>query len=212
MLINNRRRFSRAFLIILTVLLAVGLVGSTFIGSCKGPETPPVPPTNQDGTDPVPQTQEEQLKNIIADLREEAAQKPDDINVLKGLARVHLQLASLYTQSAREAEAGQELEAAAANYNNALEIDPDNAELVAELALTLTYQGKNDEALEAANRAVNIDPENVLAHYYRGVVLQARGDRGGAVTEWQTVIDIAPESEVAAQAQRLIKENEENKD
>ena len=94
-----------------------------------------------------------------------------------------------------------DLEAAIEAYQQAIELDPNNVDLLAELARIQVYSstlktvdeetiGRLNEALETINRAVALEPENSDAHAIKGFALDwlsdpniVTGDRDVLLTE-----------------------------
>jgi|GEM_PF-4915579 len=203
---GTRGPFARAMLIILIVVLGVGLVGSAFIGSCSGPPPKTDPQAEKGPAAPEEESPDQRLRNVIAQLEGEAGKKPSDADVLKGLARAHMELAGFLGETGQRTESGKELEAALAAYSKALAVSPNDATLLAELALTFSHLGRAQDARDTADKAVSLDPGSAVAHFYRGLILAAQGDTHSATREWETVVKTAPGSELAARAGQLIQE------
>ncbi len=77
------------------------------------------------------------------------------------------------------------LEQAESASRRALKLDPDLAEAHASRGLTLTYQGKFDEASEEFEQAIELDSTSFEAPYYYARSLQARGNIEKAVIYYE---------------------------
>lgn len=80
---------------------------------------------------------------------------------------------------ARRLEALNDLTGAQAALRRALDLDPESAELHAELAGFYARQDKADEAMAAAQQALGLDKDNVEAHRIMGLVDAALADSQG---------------------------------
>jgi cytochrome c-type biogenesis protein CcmH/NrfG len=96
--------------------------------------------------------------------------------------------------------------AAADAFAGALEIDPNHGPSRADLGAALLYQGMLRLARVELRRAIELDPTILEAHINMGITYShaTPPDPSAARKEWQTVIDLAPDSELAAQAQRYL--------
>ena len=96
--------------------------------------------------------------------------------------------------------------AAADAFAGALELDPNHAPSRADLGAVLLYQGMLRLARVELRRAIELDPTILEAHINMGITYShaTPPDLPAARQEWQTVIDLAPDSELAAQAQRYL--------
>jgi DNA-binding winged helix-turn-helix (wHTH) protein/Tfp pilus assembly protein PilF len=74
----------------------------------------------------------------------------------------------------------------------ALRIDPANADAVAGLALSLLGEGKDEQAREAARRALELDPETAEAHRALGTLARSAGDFAGAERHLRRALETAP--------------------
>jgi len=83
-------------------------------------------------------------------------------------------------------------EAAAAESQRAIDLDPKNALAHYNLGLVLAMQGKPDEAAAEFQRATDLDPENALAHYNLGVVLAMQGKFDQSISSLQRAIELLP--------------------
>jgi tetratricopeptide (TPR) repeat protein len=83
-------------------------------------------------------------------------------------------------------------EEAIAQFEKAIELQPDYAAARTGLASALSKLGKLDEALAELRRAIASDARYAPAHYELGVTLAQRGDAAAAVAEWRAAIESDP--------------------
>jgi cytochrome c-type biogenesis protein CcmH/NrfG len=125
-----------------------------------------------------------------ATLRQSAERDPRD-------ARVRIELGNVYFDSERFADA-------ARWYEEALKIEPRNVSVSTDLGISYYYMNQPDRALAQFERSLAIDASHTKTLLNVGIVrAYGKDDLGGAVTAWERVVAIAPESpegKVAKQA------------
>jgi cytochrome c-type biogenesis protein CcmH/NrfG len=93
-------------------------------------------------------------------------------------------------------------------YSRAVELDPKNAQWLLRLAGAYIFQQKFEEAAGTLRQAAEIEPNSPEVRLLLGLALSriepAQVD--AAVQEWRKVIELAPGSELAAQASSYINE------
>jgi Flp pilus assembly protein TadD len=126
---------------------------------------------------------------LIAQLLVEASQNPDDAEVLFDLGETYFQ-------------AGQ-WQPAIDWFGKLLEIDPSNLHAYTDVGTSHFNLGQYEEAKAAWLDALEIDPDDVQAHYNLGFLYANAEplDLVAARQEWQTTVDLAPDSELASIAQ-----------
>ena len=112
----------------------------------------------------------------------EAAARQADI-------RQHIARGAVLARKADYALAEQE-------YREALQLDPQNADLYVSLAYVLIPQQKWDDTESAARTALRLDPKNDMAHNNLGVALGSKGDLDGAISEFREAIRLNPNYDV----------------
>jgi superkiller protein 3 len=103
-------------------------------------------------------------------------------------------------------------EAAAAALRRARDIDAQYLPVRVRLADTLLAGHELDDSESEYRSILSIYPELALAHYGMGRVLKAKGDAGGALHEYQTAVDLAPEFGAAQYALSLAYRDAEQPD
>ena len=116
-----------------------------------------------------------------SDLRATAEKNPGD-------AAVRVQLANLYFDSER-------FQDAATWYEEALKINPRDADASTDLGIAYYYMNQPDRALEQFERSLAADPTHSKTYLNIGVVRAfGKQDLEGASKAWQKVIDLSPDS------------------
>jgi tetratricopeptide (TPR) repeat protein len=115
------------------------------------------------------------------------------------LANMHADLAQAYTDANLPREAIGE-------YEKAVLLCPDFADLRTKLATLLRQSGELTRAKEQYEAAVATRPKYVLARVLLGVTLLALGDMDGAETAWRDALEIDPSSVSAKMYLRMLKE------
>jgi cytochrome c-type biogenesis protein CcmH/NrfG len=126
----------------------------------------------------------------VASLRESAGRNPRD-------ARVRIELGNVYFDAER-------FEDAAQWYEQALQIEPRNVNASTDLGISYYYMNQPDRALSQFQRSLEIDPSHTKTLLNVGIVrAYGKDDLEGAVTAWQRVLEVGPDSpegKVARQA------------
>ena len=163
-----------------------GLLVGWIIGTQQAPPPVPPPPTASQPAAPAAPVFDAQR---AVELERQADAQPTD-------AAVRETLGDLYFDAER-------YEDAVPWYEAALKIDPGKTDVSNNLALSYFATTQVDRALAQLDRSLAIDPRNVKALFSQGIV-RARGkqDLAGAAESWQRVVDVAPDSQEARQAQQ----------
>ncbi|HUG22320.1 tetratricopeptide repeat protein [Piscinibacter sp.] len=138
--------------------------------------------------DAVARAQTEQIAAMVERLAERLKTQPDDPAGWQMLARS-------YTVLGRHAQA---VEA----YRAANRLQPDNATVLADLAVALTLvNGRNTQGEPAAlvERALTLDAKNTKALAFAGMVAFDRKDYSTAVRRWEALARIEPAGSPYAQ-------------
>ncbi len=88
----------------------------------------------------------------------------------------------------------QEFEASIADFQRALEIDPDFGDVHQSLAHAYEKLGDYDSALEAAKRAAECNPDDFLTHTSLSIIYQRKGMIAEAEAEKATAAEIQQRS------------------
>jgi tetratricopeptide (TPR) repeat protein len=116
------------------------------------------------------------------------------------LANLHAEVADAYSDLGLYREAAQELQ-------KALSLCPTFADLQTRLGKVLRDSGELAAAQRAFEAAVAANPKFVTARIQLGVVKFSIGDRKGAESEWEEVLNIAPDDRFAAMYLRMSRAN-----
>lgn len=160
--IARRRKQQKIIFGILTVVLGVGLIGSSMFWAFGGSDN--LPKTKAANVQPDV-TVEEQIADLEAKLK-------DDAKNIKLLS----QLAGLYRNSGQNQKSID-------TYLKAIEIKPGDGELHKELGVTYFFIGDYDKATAQVQEALKIKPSDAYAHYYLGQFYAYRSDDGRDVAK-----------------------------
>ena len=90
-------------------------------------------------------------------------------------------------------------------YERAVELDPRNADASTDLGVSYYYSNKPDQALAQFERSLAISPTHTKTLLNKGIVLAfGKQDLKGAATEWQKVVELAPDSPEGQAARRAL--------
>ena len=128
----------------------------------------------------------------LAELQTCVAANPDNLDCT-------LELGSLYYRAGQWPQAQ-------VNYERAVKLAPGNVEALVKLAGTYIYQLMFEQAATTLSRAVTLQPDSPEIHLLLGLALSKLDPprKDEAIAEWRKVIDLAPGSTWAAQADSLI--------
>lgn len=163
--------------------IVFGLLVGWMIGTQQAPApVAPVAPVAQTAAADAAPPPLDQAR--ATELEQRATADPSD-------AAVRIELANLYFDAERFAQA-------APWYEAALAIDPGNAGASTDLGVVYFYQGEFDRALAMLDRALAIEPDHIKALLNQGIVrVRGKQDLVGAVEAWEKVVELAPDSEEA---------------
>jgi len=90
-------------------------------------------------------------------------------------------------------------------YEKALELDPKNADASTDLGVSYYYGNKPDQALAQFEKSLAISPTHTKTLLNKGIVLAfGKQDLKAAATEWQRVVELAPDSPEGQAARRAL--------
>ena len=81
---------------------------------------------------------------------------------------------------------------AIADINEAIRLDPENADNYNVRGLARLAKGNKDGAMADYNEAIRLDPKLALAYYNRGIARQEKGDQDGAIADYSEAIRLDP--------------------
>jgi len=206
----RRARYDKKFRILLiigTVFLAVGLVGSFALWSLP---TAPQPRASTEDQANQPRDYsylEEEIKSNQQALEE----SPDDPKLLTKLANAYYDLGVNQMMDGIDIEAATgNLKKALANYESALENTPDDVELHLQAAAAAFYSMETDKAEEHYKQALGVDPSSIEARIdYGKFLLYGRSDFAGAKQQWRDAIALEPAPAVKETLEALIEQAEQ---
>jgi len=90
-------------------------------------------------------------------------------------------------------------------YRQALELEPDNADVSTDLGVSYYYLNQPDRALAQFQQSLAIDPTHTKTMLNEGIVLAfGRQDLDGAARAWRRVVELAPQSPEGQAARRAL--------
>ena len=154
-------------------------------GSTSAPANMPgLPANNQAFT-------QEMLAQSAAPLQQALARNPRDITVL-------LQLGNLYYD-------GGAYPKAIDYYQQYLQVDSRNPDVITDMGTALFYNGDPDRALKEFDRSLALRPNHPGTMFNVGVVKwQGKGDAPGAIAEWQRLLQLNPNYAERAKVEEFI--------
>jgi len=180
----KRNKLQKAVFVVLTALIAIGLViplASLFQKQPAG------------GGDQSVTSSQQSLQEKLSGLEAKAKENPGDVNVLMDLAETYL-----YASKADQA---------VKIYEQVLALDPNNAEARIDIATIYYYSSKNDQAISQLKELINKDPNNQSAHYLYGIVLgTGKKDYTAGTQELEKFIALAKEGPDVEKAKQIINE------
>jgi tetratricopeptide (TPR) repeat protein len=99
---------------------------------------------------------------------------------------------------------------AIAEYDEAIRLDPKNAEAYLQRGIAYSGKGDEDRAFAEYNLAIQINPNYAEAFHYRGIIYQGKGDNALAIADYTQAIRINPNLLYAYFLRGMIREG--NKD
>ena len=183
--VDRRRRWRRrALLLVLALAVAAGAL--LVLPSALSQREPGQTITGN----------EQSVDGTTASLERAVAETPEDPAAHRALARVLLD--------------DEELVGALQHYDEAARLDPGDAESRAYAGWIVSLAGLPDDALERLDAAVTADPTYPDAHFFRGMVLlRGKGDATGAEAELRRYLELAPDTPMRDQVDRLLAELED---
>lgn len=188
-----------------TVITAVsfacfGVLVGWILGSQQtGPATAPAPtqqaaatggspgPADAAGTDPAPPLD----LNRATELERTANAQPAN-------AGVRVDLGNLYFDAKR-------FDQAIPWYLAALKLNPKDADVSTDLGVSYYYSNQIDQALAQLDHSLTIDPKHAKTLLNQGVIRAfGKEDLAGAMQSWERVVQVAPGTPEAQQAQKFL--------
>jgi cytochrome c-type biogenesis protein CcmH/NrfG len=181
------------------VLAASGMAATLVLAApaCKRSKEPP-PPAPASPVQETPQAASRPppppaAQKRIASLRAAVERDPKDVASWIALGNAYFDL----DQKADAVQA----------YGKALELQPDNPDVLTDQGVMYRQLGASDKALVNFEKASSINPKHVQSLLNLGIVYaQDLKDFDGAIKRWERVIAVAPSSPQASRARAYIEE------
>ncbi|RUW28025.1 MULTISPECIES: tetratricopeptide repeat protein [unclassified Mesorhizobium] len=81
---------------------------------------------------------------------------------------------------------------AMADYDNAIALDPNDADAYNDRGLIWLDKGENNSAINDFDRAIELDPGKASAYYNRGLAWAHKGDNARAIVDYSRAIELNP--------------------
>ncbi len=155
--------------------LALGFFGGVFFAVYKAG---PAVKGGMGGGMPPAATQRD-LQDQIAGLEAETRQNPSN-------AAAWIELGNAYFDT-------EQVKKSIDAYRKALELQPNNADVVTDMGVMLRKDGRPKEAVEAFDRAIAINPRHEISRLNKGIVLlHDLQDGPGALRAWEGLLEVNP--------------------
>lgn len=98
-------------------------------------------------------------------------------------------------------------------YNRVLDLEPGNNAVRLELGKAYFWQGMSSTAVKEFKKVIEADPTKAEAHYQLALALShgSPPDIDAAIAEWQQVIKLAPDSDIAKKSEAFINSYQKQK-
>lgn len=178
-----------AFACIVSVLAVTAAIG--FYGNSHTPAVSGNAATQSGGRLPKDHPDIDVAQRIAA-LGAKIAQDPNNVEY-------QTQIANLYYDS-------RQYEKAIEHYRRSLKLRPEDPNVETDLAVSLHYAGRDDEALEALNRVLSYSPGFSQALFNKGIILiNAKKDVNTAIRLWEELLRRDPDFAREAELEQRIK-------
>jgi len=130
-----------------------------------------------------------------------------EVNFLKGVVRDDPKNVSAWIKLGNTTMDAQRFAEAIEAYGKALELDPNNVNVIVDQGTCYRRMGRSDVAAKLYRQGIAINPKHLNAHKNLGVVLgYDLNDYAGAIKEFQTYLDLAPGAQDRDQIEGIISE------
>jgi len=176
--------------------MCFGIILGWIIATQQPPRTaPPAPESTTASAPPAPAAAGQQGKVLD---QAKVQQLTTILNSDPKNPEAAVQLGNTYFDAERYAEAIKW-------YEQALSLDPKNADASTDLGVSYYYGNKPDQALAQFEKSLAISPTHTKTLLNKGIVLAfGKQDLKAAATEWQRVVELAPDSPEGQAARRAL--------
>ena len=115
------------------------------------------------------------------------------IEVSPDMSKAYVNLAVLYDDQGKKTEA-------LGKFEEAIAVNPEDLLALSHAALMNFQINQHGRAYDYISRAIATDPEHPQPHFYLAIFFWESGMYRDAVREWQMVVDLDPDSQLAQQA------------
>lgn len=174
------------------VMAAAVLLTSTACEKKTPAPTEAPPPAAESSAPPAPQDPKlAKATEEIAEYRRRADQNPNDIEALIALGNANLML--------------RRYDHAKDWYERALKVDPKRHDTRMDLAISLRYLQKPDEAIDQLKQVLAKEPKNAAALYNMGIILlEDKHDQTAAIAKWDALMKAHPDDPRVPQLRQMV--------
>jgi len=97
-------------------------------------------------------------------------------------------------------------DSALADFNKAIELNPDNAENYRNRGTAYFFKGEFFFALTDLNEAIRLDPKNPAAYFIRGSTYKALGQINDANKDFEKVLEISTDPDLVKSAEEELEQ------
>jgi len=178
--------YVRVGLWVLIGMIVVGLLGTTVVWYMDSGQEKEKPDSTSSSEQEKVSTERERQEALRKEYEGMLAEKPQDLAVLSGYARVEMNLGELYLQEEKESQGQEAFQRAVPLYQKALE-QQDDPQLRLELAGAYQLLKEYGKAEGELQKILAQDPESIQALVQMGILLENKEDWDGAVNVWEKV-------------------------
>ncbi len=165
--------------LVASIALVVGFIGGVVFGVYKSGTGTSVEESML--SQPAEEEQGASVESAaqIFELEKRTSESPDDV-------AAWIDLGNLYFDTGN-------YEKAITAYNKALELKPNNANVITDLGVMYRRSGQPNKAIESFDKAAKIDPKHETALFNKGIVLMHDlNDLDGAIHAWEELVKRNP--------------------
>ncbi|OWZ84749.1 tetratricopeptide repeat protein [Natranaerobius trueperi] len=143
------------------------------------------------GGEPQHQVNIEQEKEQLAHFEEEVKENSEDVGALMNLGQQQLFLGMIYAEQENDLEKAETyFEKSQETYDDAIELDPENVDLLVDKASAAFYLNEVEKAEGLLSEALEIEPEHNEALYmYSNYLAYIEADFEAAIEKLETALD-----------------------
>ena len=92
------------------------------------------------------------------------------------------------------------------NFNEAIELDPEYADVYNNRGVAYAILGDNDQAIADFNKVLEIEPNDTQAYLNRGLTYKTLGQINEAIIDYERALELSTDPDVQKQVEDILKE------